>query len=77
MQWQTPSTKGIYQIRLGVVRSDGSTGRFIKEVFVDAAAILGEPPKPPEIVAIRLYNTPGLDDGTIIMQTTSISSFPW
>jgi hypothetical protein len=63
MQWNTPSNEGTYTVKLDVTRADGSMGATSKDVYINPSAILGEPPQPPFIVEIRLYDTPGNDHG--------------
>ena len=63
MQWNTPLDEGTYSITINVTRDDGSTGKFTRDVLVELPP-LGEPPKPPTIVDIRIYVPEGeVDDG--------------
>jgi len=63
MQWNTPSDEGTYTVKLNVTKADGSTGSKSKDVYINPSAILGEPPQPPFIADIRIYDTPGNNHG--------------
>ena len=63
MQWNTPDTEGTYTVKLDVAKADGSTGSASRDVYINPSAILGEPPQPPFIAEIRLYDTPGNNHG--------------
>ena len=54
MQWETPPDEGTYTISLDIIKDDGSSGTFSKDVFVEFLFVEVEPPQAPTIIDIEI-----------------------